>query len=61
MLILKIKGNRLDLSDIKPEAQRHAKRLDQKRKHAKPEFDPADTDRWLDCNGKFTIPPSKGN
>lgn len=44
----------------KPAAQQHAKRMDQKRKHDKPEFDPRETDRWIDKHGKFTIPHSKG-
>jgi hypothetical protein len=47
----------------KPSALRHAKRIDRDAKHArdrKPEFDPRETDRWIDRHGKFTIPHTKG-
>lgn len=50
----------------KPSALRHAMRIDRdaaakhRRKwHDKPTFDPRDADRWIDRNGKFTIPHSK--
>jgi len=43
----------------KPTAQRHAERLAQNAKHRKPEFDASDTDRWIDRNGRFTIPHTK--
>lgn len=44
----------------KPFADQHAKRLAQKRKYDKPEFDPREADRWIDADGKFTIPHTKG-
>jgi len=46
----------------KPSALRHAMRRDQKSKHVrdrKPDFDPRDSDRWIDKHGRFTIPHTK--
>ena len=50
---------------LKPSALHHAMRIDrdnaaQHRKAGrKPEFDPADAERWIDKHGRFTIPNSK--
>jgi hypothetical protein len=47
----------------KPSALRHATRIDRDAKHTrdrKPEFDPAESDRWIDKHGRFTIPHTKG-
>jgi hypothetical protein len=51
----------------KPSALRHATRIDRdeaarhrKDRDAKPEFDPAESDRWIDRHGRFTIPHTKG-
>lgn len=44
----------------KPTAQQHAKRREQKLKFDKPLFNPAETDRWIDRHGRFTIPHNKG-
>lgn len=46
----------------KPSALRHATRIARDAKHTrdrKPEFDPRDADRWIDRNGRFTIPHTK--
>lgn len=43
----------------KPAALRHAKRIEQKARFDKPVFDPRETDRWIDANGRFTIPHTK--
>ena len=51
---------------MKPSALQHAMRIDrtraarQRKASQKPEFDPADADRWIDKHGRFTIPNSKG-
>ena len=54
------KRNRTPLHGGKPTAQQHAKRREQKLRYDKPEFDPAEAHRWIDRNGRFTIPHSKG-
>lgn len=43
----------------KSSAQRHADRIARDAKHAKPEFDPKDTARWINKHGRFTIPHTK--
>ena len=53
------KRNTIPLHGGKPSALRHAKRIARDAKHAKPEFDPRDTDRWTDRAGKFTVPHTK--
>lgn len=50
---------------LKPSALRHAMRIDRdsaahhRKAWQKPEFDPAESDRWIDKHGKFTIPKTK--
>lgn len=46
----------------KPSALRHATRIARDAKHPrdrKPDWDPREASRWIDRNGKFTIPNSK--
>ncbi len=43
----------------KPAALKHAVRREQKARFDKPVFDPRETDRWIDANGRFTIPHTK--
>lgn len=51
--------NQFPVHGGKPSARRHAERIARDAKHRKPEFDPRETDRWIDRNGKFTIPHTK--
>lgn len=51
---------------MKPSALQHAMRIDRdsaashRKAWRKPEFDPSETEKWIDKNGRFTIPNSKG-